>query len=116
MTTAIVGTGGLGSVIARHLSAPSMGRVGATTPPWRASLACCRRTSWTAVAWDTRGAEDRNRHLDRTDLSPSPTPGRARAVDTDRIRSHHDHTGQSGRVTKTVTYSCSRHKNFEAGL
>ncbi len=50
-----------------------------------------------------RGAEDRDRHLDRTDLPPSPTPSRPRPVDPDRIRSNYDHTGQSGRVTETVT-------------
>jgi transposase len=29
-------------------------------------------------------------------------------VDPHRIRSNYDHTGQSGRVTETVTNSCSR--------
>ncbi|CDO32280.1 transposase subunit [Mycolicibacterium vulneris] len=51
----------------------------------------------------TRRVADRNRHLDRTDLPSPPAPNRTRAVDPDRIRSHHDHTGQSGRVTVTVT-------------
>lgn len=50
-----------------------------------------------------RGAEDRHRHLDRTDLPPTPTPGRPRALDPNRIRSKYDHTGQSGCVTATVT-------------
>ncbi|MFI7493046.1 hypothetical protein ACIBXA_32210, partial [Micromonospora echinaurantiaca] len=30
------------------------------------------------------------------------------AVDPHRVRDHHDPTGQSGRVTETVTYRCSR--------
>src|SRR6476620_10199029 len=55
-----------------------------------------------------RRTADRDRHLDRTHLPPSPTPGRARPVDPDRIRSNYDHTGQSSRVTQTVTYRCSR--------
>ncbi len=33
--------------------------------------------------------------------------GRSRTVDPDRIRSNHDHTGQSGRVTETVTYGAA---------
>src|SRR6185503_16793492 len=54
------------------------------------------------------GTTDRDRHLDRTHLPPSSPPGHARPVDPDRIRSDHDHTGQSGRVTETVTFPCSR--------
>lgn len=50
-----------------------------------------------------RRAADRDRHLDRTDLPSTPAPSRTRAVDPDRIRSDYDHTGQSGRVTETVT-------------
>ncbi len=50
----------------------------------------------------------RDRHLDRTHLPPAPPPGCPRPVDPDRIRSHHDLTGQSGRVNETVTYPCSR--------
>lgn len=45
--------------------------------------------------------------IERTLPSP-PTPCRPREVDPRRIRSNHDPTGQSGRVTETVTYWCSR--------
>ena len=54
-----------------------------------------------------RGTPHRDRHLDRTHLPPPP-PGRPRTVDPHRIRSNHDHTGPSGRVTSRVTCSCSR--------
>lgn len=49
------------------------------------------------------GQPDRDHHLDRRNLPPSPTPGSTRQVDTRRIRDHRDHTGQSSRVTETVT-------------
>src|SRR4051794_14196304 len=39
---------------------------------------------------DTRGAPDRNRDLDRTDLPPPPTPRPSRQIDPDRIRTHHE--------------------------
>ncbi|BBY52791.1 hypothetical protein MKOR_00420 [Mycolicibacillus koreensis] len=47
-----------------------------------------------------RRATDRDRHLDRTHLPPPAPPDRSRPVDPHRIRSNHDPTGQSGRVTK----------------
>ncbi|BBY99972.1 hypothetical protein MFAL_34390 [Mycolicibacterium fallax] len=50
-----------------------------------------------------RAVAHRHRHLDRADLSPAPPAGRPGPVDPHRIRSNHDHTGQSGRVTQTVT-------------
>ena len=59
-----------------------------------------------------RGTTDRDRHLDRTHLPPAPPPGRPRTVDPDRIRSNHDHTGRSGRVTERVTCSCSRPDHY----
>ena len=55
-----------------------------------------------------RAIAHRHRHLDRTHLPPTPTAGHSRTVDPHRIRSNHDHTGPSGRVTETVTSSCSR--------
>ena len=55
-----------------------------------------------------RTTADRDRHLDRTHLPPSPAPSSTRPIDPHRIRDHHDHTGQSGRVTRSVTKSCSR--------
>ena len=55
-----------------------------------------------------RATAHRNRHLDRTDLPPTPPPSGSRAVHPDRIRSNHERTGQAGRVTETVTSSCSR--------
>ena len=49
-----------------------------------------------------------HRHLDRTHLPPPTPAGRPGPVDPRRVRSNHDHTGPSGRVTRTVTRSCSR--------
>ena len=46
-----------------------------------------------------RRPADRDRDLDRTDLPPPPTTSRARPIDPDRVRSHHDHASQSGCVT-----------------
>jgi transposase InsO family protein len=69
----------------------------------------------------SRGTADRDRHLDRAHLPPSQAPGSARQVDPYRTRSNHDHASQSGCVTTTVTYSCSRPngcsiEDFEADL
>jgi putative transposase len=46
-----------------------------------------------------RPAADRDRHMDRKDLSPPAPPGSTRPIDPNRIRYHHDRTGRSGRVT-----------------
>ena len=51
----------------------SMGRVGATTPPWRASSPCSRRTSWTASA----GTPERNYGSRSSPGSNAPTTGAA---------------------------------------
>jgi hypothetical protein len=75
----------------------------ATMRPWRASSPAAEERPRPPSLGHSRRAADRDRHLDRTDLPPPPPPDRPRAVDPDRIRSHHDHTGQSGRVTETVT-------------
>ena len=45
--------------------------------------------------------------IERT-YQPPPTSNQTPTVDPDRIRSNHDHTGRPGRVTETVTCSCSR--------
>lgn len=50
----------------------------------------------------------RDRHSDRADLPPPPTPSRPRPMDPDRVRDHHDHTGHQGRLTATATYPSSR--------
>ena len=84
----------------------SMGRVGAAgdNAAMESFFSLLQKNVLDRRRWDTREATaDRDRHLDRTHLPPPPTPGRPRAVDPDRIRSNHDHTGQSGRVTETVT-------------
>ena len=80
----------------------------ATTPPWSPSSPAAEERPRPPPLGHPRGAADRDRHLDRTDLPPPPPTGRSRPVDPHRIRNHHDHTGHSGRVTETVTYRCSR--------
>ena len=92
----------------------SMGESGlpATTPPWRASSACCKRTCWIAAA----GTPARNCGSRSSPGSNAPTTdadAKPRAVDPDRIRSNHHHTGHPGRVTETVTNRCSRPERLE---
>ncbi|GAA4970516.1 hypothetical protein GCM10023225_10660 [Kineococcus glutinatus] len=71
----------------------------ATTPRWKASSAYCRTTSWTTSLGHSRGAADRDRHLDRADLPPASPPVRPGSTDPYRVRDHHDPTGQSSCVT-----------------
>jgi transposase InsO family protein len=47
-----------------------------------------------------RPTPHRDRHLDRADLPPPPTPGRPGPIDPHRIRDHHDHDSHPGRVTR----------------
>jgi putative transposase len=90
----------------RHGIVGSMGRVGAAgdNAAMESFFSPLQKNVLDRRRWDTR---DQLRiaivTLDRTDLPSAPAPVRPRAVDPDRIRSNHDHTGQSGRVTKTVT-------------
>ena len=50
-----------------------------------------------------RRTADRDRDLDREDLSPPPSTGRPRPIDPHRVRDHHDHASHSGCVTQPVT-------------
>ena len=92
--------------LSRHDMVGSMGRVGAAgdNAAMESFFCLLQKNVLDRRRWATRErAADRDRHLDRTDLPPPPTPSRPRPVDPDRVRSNHDHTGQSGRVTETVT-------------
>ena len=92
--------------LGRYDMVGSMGRVGAAgdNAAMESFFSLLQKNVLDRRSWATREElTDRHRHLDRTHLPPSPTPDRPRAVDPDRIRSNHDHTGQSGRVTETVT-------------
>ncbi len=55
-----------------------------------------------------RRAADRDRHLDRTHLPPTPPASRPRPIDPHRIRDDHDHNRHPGGLTQPVTRSCSR--------
>ncbi|SBS77438.1 transposase (fragment) [uncultured Mycobacterium sp.] len=98
--------------LGRHGMVGSMCRVGAPgdNAAMESFFSLLQKNVLDRRRWDNPGrTADRDRHMDRTDLPPAPPAVRPRAVDDpDRIRSNHDHTGQSGRVTETVTYSCSR--------
>jgi hypothetical protein len=61
-----------------------------------------------AILGHPRAAADRDRDLDRADLPPPPAAGQAGPIGPYRARKHDDTTGQSGRVTETGTYRCSR--------
>ena len=93
--------------LGRHDMVGSMGRVGAAGDNAAMEIVlrpAAEERPRPPSLGHPRAAPDRDRHLDRTDLPPPPTPSRPRPVDPHRIRSNHDHTGQSGRVTETVTY------------
>lgn len=47
-----------------------------------------------------------DRGLDRRHLPPAATPSRPGEIDPRRVRNHHDHTSQSGCLTRPVTSSC----------
>ena len=51
---------------------------------------------------------DCDRHLDRADLSPPAAAGPSGAIDPGGVRDLHDHSGRTGGLSLTVTYSCSR--------
>lgn len=93
-----------------HNMTGSMGRVGAAgdNPAMESFFSLLQKNVLNQRRWVIR---DELRiaicDLDRTHLPPPPTPRHPRTVDPHRIRDHHDHTGQSGRV-RTVTYTCSR--------
>ena len=99
-------------------AAGSMGRVGAAGDNAAMEVllqpAAEQRTPSTAAAGrPPQRTSDRDRHLDRT----TPTTDRRRQIALGRLtpvefEAHHDHTGQSGRVTGTVTYPCSRPRRY----
>ena len=89
----------------RHEMVGSMGRVGAAgdNAAMESFFSLLQRNVLDRRRWDTR-EEPRIAIVTwiEPDLLSPPSPVRSRAVDPDRVRSHHDHTGQSGRVTETV--------------
>lgn len=92
--------------LGRHDMVGSMGRVGACRRQGRHGellQPAAEERAESPPLGHPRTATDRHRHLDRKDLPPPPPPDRPGPVDPDRIRSNHDHTGQSGRVTRSVT-------------
>ena len=70
--------------------------------------ACCKTTSSTADPGPPArscGSRSSPGSNGPTTAADAKTP---RPVDPHRVRDHHDHTGQSGRLTQPVTYPCSR--------
>ena len=99
-------TTALGSAVARRGSmVGSMGRVGAAgdNAAIKSFFSLLQKRARPPPLGHPRTTTHRDCHLDRTHIPPAPTPSRTRTVDPDRIRSNHDHTGQSGRVTEPVT-------------
>ena len=84
----------------------SMGRVGAAgdNAAMESFFSLLQKNVLDRRRWDTREQLriaivtwiERTYHRRRRQVASRP-------VDPDRIRSNHDHTGQSGRVTETVT-------------
>ncbi|MCW2849437.1 MAG: transposase [Marmoricola sp.] len=75
----------------------------ATTQPWSRSFRCCRRRPGPTHLDNPRGTADRDRHLDREDLPPTPSSVRTRPVDPGRIRADHDTNRHPGGLTEIVT-------------
>ena len=97
--------------LSRHDMVGSMGRVGAAgdnAAHGEFLLSVAEERPGPPALGHPRGTAYRDRHLDRPHLPPAPSSGWPRQVDPDRIRSNHDPTGPSGRVTETVTCPCSR--------
>ena len=97
--------------LARHGLVGSMGQVGCRRRQRRHGvvlLAAAEERPRPAALAHPRAAADRDRHLDRTDLPPPATAGRARPIDPHRIRGNHDHNRHPGGLTEPVTRSCSR--------
>ena len=96
--------------INRHSMVGSMGRVGAAgdNAAMESFFALLQeeRPQPTSMV-DARGTADRHRDLDREDLPPSPSQGRARTFDPDRIRVDHEAGRDPSGLTNTVTSSCS---------
>jgi hypothetical protein len=104
----------------RYHMVGSMGRVGAAgdNASMESFFSLLQNNVLDRRAWaHSRRAADRDRDLDRAHLPPPPSPNRARSIDPDRVRDHHDHAGRSGRInreTQSVTKSCSSPNGFGA--
>jgi putative transposase len=98
------------SVIARHGLVGSMGRVGAAgdNAAMESFFALLQKN-----VLDRRclghppGAADRDRHLDRAHLPPTPASETPGPIDPRRVRDHHDPSRSPGCINPAVTRSCS---------
>lgn len=92
--------------LTRHGLVGSMGQVGAAgdNAAMESFFALLQNNVLDRRRWaHPRRSQDRDRHLDRTHLPPTPTTSRARPIDPDRIRSDHDPSDGNRRLTQPVT-------------
>lgn len=77
-----------------------------TAQPWRASSACCKECFGPSPLRHPRAARHRDRHLDRTHLSPTPTRSGPRPVRTWSVAGGSRTSLKSGRSSMPCPYPC----------